>query len=165
MTTPDAILFSILGGAALALALAAPFAWRRLRLAEIDVRAAEADADRARALLAASPDASFMFEAATGNEFCSRRLARLFDLAEDGRGVRFVDVLGRLQAADAEALMRAVARLRGRVVGYCQDNRQGRPANRRGLTSERPGAAGRSPTAELPLSERWPVRRWQVRLQ
>ncbi len=112
MGIPDTILFPLLGGAALALALAGLFVRRRLRLAEIDVRAAEADADRARALLAASPDASFMFEAATGNEFCSRRLARLFDLADDGRGVRFVDVLGRLQAADAEALMRAVARLR-----------------------------------------------------
>ena len=112
MDTPDAILFPILGGAALALALAWPFAHRRLRRVEADARAAEADADKARALLAASPDASFMFEAGTGNEFCSRRLARWFDLADDGRGVRLVDVLGRLEAADAEALMRAVTQLR-----------------------------------------------------
>lgn len=112
MGTLDTVLFPLLIGAGLALGLAAPFAWRRIRAAEANARAAEGDADKARALLAASPDATFVFEAHTGNEFCSRRLARLFGLGDDGRGVRFVDVMGRLAPADAEALMRAVAPLR-----------------------------------------------------
>lgn len=112
MDTPESILLPLLVGAGLALGLAAPFVYRRIRAAEANARAAEADADKARALLAASPDATFVFEAQTGNEFCSRRLARLFGLGDDGRGVRFVDVLGRLAPADAEALMRAVAPLR-----------------------------------------------------
>lgn len=114
----DGILLPLLIGAGLALGLAAPFVYRRIRAAEANARAAEGDADKARALLAASPDATFVFEAQTGNEFCSRRLARLFDLGDDGRGVRFVDVMGRLASADAEALMRAVGPLRADGIRF-----------------------------------------------
>ncbi|MBM3565068.1 MAG: hypothetical protein FJX42_03020, partial [Alphaproteobacteria bacterium] len=118
MGTPDAILFPILAGAGLAAALAGPFVYRRIRAANANARAALAEADKARRLLAASPDSSFMFEPATGNEFCSRRLARLFGLGDDGRGVRFVDVLGKLDPADAEALMRAVTGLRAQGTRF-----------------------------------------------
>jgi signal transduction histidine kinase len=70
------------------------------------------DADRARALLAACPDASFVFEGARGTEFCSRRLARLLGLGADGHALRFADVLAALPPADAETLARATERLR-----------------------------------------------------
>ena len=114
MTGVEILLYPALGAVAAAL-LGAPYAFYLKRLAaKADAQALTAaeDADRARALLAASPDASFVFEGASGIEFCSRRLARLLGLGADGSALHFADVLAALEPGDAEALARATEALR-----------------------------------------------------
>jgi signal transduction histidine kinase len=114
MTGVENLLYPALGAGA-ALLLGTPFVlyWKRAaaRSSAQALLAAE-DADRARALLAACPDASFVFEGERGTEFCSRRLARLLGLGADGHALRFADVLAALPPADAETLARATERLR-----------------------------------------------------
>jgi signal transduction histidine kinase len=110
----ESLLYPMLG-AGIALLLAVPLAlrWKRAAArAAAQARIATEDADRARALLAACPDASFVFEGGRGTEFCSRRLARLLGLGSDGHALRFADVLAALAPADAEALARMTERLR-----------------------------------------------------
>ncbi|MSP80278.1 MAG: PAS domain-containing sensor histidine kinase [Rhodospirillales bacterium] len=110
----ETLLYPALGAGA-ALTLGAPFVLYLKRAsgrADAEARTAAEDADRARALLAACPDASFVFEGGSGTEFCSRRLARLLDLGADGNGLRFADVLAALAPGDAETLARATDRLR-----------------------------------------------------
>jgi len=114
MTGIESLLYPALT-AGIALFLGAPVVLYYKRAAErASSRAllAAEDADRARALLAACPDASFVFEGARGAEFCSRRLARLLGLGSDGHALRFADVLAALAPADAETLARATERLR-----------------------------------------------------
>ena len=114
MTGVEILLYPALGAVAAAL-LGAPYALYLKRLAaKADAQALTAaeDADRARALLAACPDASFVFEGNRDTEFCSRRLARLLGLGQDGHARPFADVLAALEPGDAEALARATEALR-----------------------------------------------------
>ncbi len=114
MTGIESLLYPALtAGIALFLGVPVVLYYKRAagRAATQALLAAE-DADRARALLAACPDASFVFEGARGTEFCSRRLARLLGLGSDGHALRFADVLAALAPADAETLARATERLR-----------------------------------------------------
>ncbi|MCC7016697.1 MAG: PAS-domain containing protein [Rhodospirillales bacterium] len=114
MTGVENLLYPALGAGA-ALLLGAPFALylkRASTRAETIARTAAEDADRARALLAACPDANFVFEGNRGTEFCSRRLARLLGLGRNGHALRFADVLAALGAGDSEALARATESLR-----------------------------------------------------
>jgi signal transduction histidine kinase len=69
------------------------------------------DAERARAMVGAVPDGVMVFDRASGQETCSRRLKRLVGF-EASVEVRFADVLDRFAGDGAKALDAAVAALR-----------------------------------------------------
>jgi signal transduction histidine kinase len=101
-------------GAALAALAALPLLIRlRKRLdASVAIGCQYADdAERARAMVGAVPDGVMVFDRASGQETCSRRLKRLVGF-EASAEVRFANVLARFAGDGAKALGAAVAALR-----------------------------------------------------
>lgn len=101
-------------GAALAALVVLPLLFRLRRRLDASVsigRQYADDAERARAMVGAVPDGVMVFDRASGQETCSRRLKRLVGF-EAGAEVRFADVLARFAGDAAKALDAAVAALR-----------------------------------------------------